>query len=1180
MCPEPQALGHDGRHVPCAMGHVPCAMACGCLVGHLIRIVAIVAMNDTSNHTTPKQTNSTRLAMESRNPRAGSARAEPDEDQGKGTTAQEGREDENQGPAQGPAPAPSPASEQEQEQEQVNADEADDGNGNGADGGPPSPISSAGHNHGPPQDRAKSAGRDALLAPPAPAPVQRSPDTPLGSLGGGTMHLGSLNKSANSAAGVGKSSLVVSPASTTSTLNTSITSSGSASPSPNTPLEPMQTPQQKRHRLKLQQLGSQQQQSLASGSSAASHHSASQHPALPAQRQHYALKAGEELVHVAEGVHWVTPFKVSNGRVEISTLHIYFYSADSPSTRSPGAEDDIVSIGADGRSEVVPMPGLAGSAASDAAAGGGGTGGKGAEPSALLEHYQRQQSVQRWPLDELVEVHNRRYLLRNNAVELFFTDNTNIFVAFASPSARKACVASMLRQRTPKLERAFAGGLSPSKVFERTRIMEQWRHRDISNFEYIMRLNTIAGRSYNDITQYPVFPWVLADYTSAKLDLNDPKVFRDLSKPIGALNPERLQEFLDRYEVLAEDPSGIPAFHYGSHYSSAGVVLHFLVRVEPYTTLAIDLQGGRFDCPDRLFFSVSEAWRSSMESNSDVKELIPEFYYLPRMFANANHFDLGMRQDGLGKVDDVELPPWANGSPEEFVRLHRAALESEYVSAHLHKWIDLIFGYKQVGPAAVKATNVFYHLTYEGAVDLNQIEDPMQRHAVEAQIAHFGQTPSQLLKIAHPPRLSAKECDGALARALLEEPLLELPSSPTASVQTADGPPSSPSSATGGTSRSASIPTVDGGTASALAKNSKSGLDLHEHAHASAKKKPVKQASAHMTKLRAWRQNTWGAPTSPQSPHGSALGMVGGVVGGVVSGMSWLAGSGFSSSSSGSGAATASGAGVSATTGERTNPPLVYVSAYPDRIVVVHEDLAYFVHYWDGDVDILSGKPFSLRVGSGKVLSSAQISFAVRARPRDRAIVGSALGQLMRATHQTFASAMSGKLLLSCNYFDFSVRGQYLDGSRPEMCAIGHRGRVTCLSLSEDGLSFATGSEDCTVAVWKSACTLGLALLSPHTPHPTPTPTHPHTHTHSHALAHECYSPAWVLFPALVKTTPQQLAGQSMCATSFWTCSAARIPTAAELLPTGVRLSTSRCVLRATRRPYAAYIHRASSGSW
>lgn len=57
----------------------------------------------------------------------------------------------------------------------------------------------------------------------------------------------------------------------------------------------------------------------------------------------------------------------------------------------------------------------------------------------------------------------------------------------------------------------------------------------------------IAGRSYNDISQYPVFPWVLADYTSTELDLNNPASFRDLSKPMGAQNERRRQRFLERY---------------------------------------------------------------------------------------------------------------------------------------------------------------------------------------------------------------------------------------------------------------------------------------------------------------------------------------------------------------------------------------------------------------------------------------------------------------------------------------------------------------------------------------------------------------------------------------------------------------------------------------------------------
>ena len=148
-----------------------------------------------------------------------------------------------------------------------------------------------------------------------------------------------------------------------------------------------------------------------------------------------------------------------------------------------------------------------------------------------------------------------------------------------------------------------------------------------------------------------------------------------------------------------------------------------------------------------------EAWRSCT-SLADVKELIPEFFYLPDFLRNDSGFDLGVRQDST-RVDDVQLPPWAKGSPEEFVATNRRALESEYVSAHLHHWIDLIFGAKQQGPAAEAAANVFFYLTYEGRVDLESVADPAEREALQTQVACFGQTPSQLMLTPHPPRRSA-----------------------------------------------------------------------------------------------------------------------------------------------------------------------------------------------------------------------------------------------------------------------------------------------------------------------------------------------------------------------------------------------------------------------------------------
>ena len=130
----------------------------------------------------------------------------------------------------------------------------------------------------------------------------------------------------------------------------------------------------------------------------------------------------------------------------------------------------------------------------------------------------------------------------------------------------------------------------------------------------------------------------------------------------------------------------------------------------------------------------------------------------PEILLNTNSFPLGELQEG-GVVNDVRLPEWCGGDAFEFVRINREALESDYVSEHLHEWIDLIFGFKQRDEEAVKANNLFYYLTYENcAININNIEDPLQREATKSQVTHFGQTPSQLFREPHPKRLLRSEC--------------------------------------------------------------------------------------------------------------------------------------------------------------------------------------------------------------------------------------------------------------------------------------------------------------------------------------------------------------------------------------------------------------------------------------
>ncbi|KAH9496272.1 hypothetical protein Btru_012933 [Bulinus truncatus] len=277
----------------------------------------------------------------------------------------------------------------------------------------------------------------------------------------------------------------------------------------------------------------------------------------------------------------------------------------------------------------------------------------------------------KWNFSEIRAIFSRRYLLQNVAIEIFMANRTAVMFAFPDHVTVKKVINALPRVGVGikyGLQQARRVSMASGKqLFKLSNMTQKWQKREISNFDYIMYLNTIAGRTYNDLNQYPVFPWVLVNYDSEQLDLSSANSYRDLSKPIGALNETRKAYFEERYSTWEHDQ--IPPFHYGTHYSTSAFTLNWLIRVEPFTTMFLNLQGGKFDHPNRIFSSVSQAWKNCQRDTSDVKELIPEFFCLPEMLTNSNSYNLGKQEDG-SQVGNVELAPWAK-TPEEFIRINK-----------------------------------------------------------------------------------------------------------------------------------------------------------------------------------------------------------------------------------------------------------------------------------------------------------------------------------------------------------------------------------------------------------------------------------------------------------------------------------------------------------------------------
>lgn len=349
-----------------------------------------------------------------------------------------------------------------------------------------------------------------------------------------------------------------------------------------------------------------------------------------------------------------------------------------------------------------------------------------------------------WMQRDVVATARRYKGLRDSALEIYWKDESSTLFAFERRHDREQ-VMRFLPSNVP----CFTDRDCVVQV------VQEWQKGAISNYDYLLALNSAAGRSFHDLSRYPVFPWVIADFSSSKLDLNKQETFRDLTKPVGALNQERLDYFKTRHQGMQDMEE---SFLFGTHYSVPGYVLYYLIRSMPEHMLC--LQNGKFDAPDRMFHSINGCFNSVLANHADVKELIPEFYNTDNDFdflINARGLQLGATQNG-DRVDDVKLPPWAR-SARDFIKKNRKALESEMCTRMLPQWIDLIFGCKSRGDAAMEANNMFHHISYLGPTDLAGMQTEEERFQAELQATEFGIVPDKLFRGPHPLRQDAVSDD-------------------------------------------------------------------------------------------------------------------------------------------------------------------------------------------------------------------------------------------------------------------------------------------------------------------------------------------------------------------------------------------------------------------------------------
>ena len=357
-------------------------------------------------------------------------------------------------------------------------------------------------------------------------------------------------------------------------------------------------------------------------------------------------------------------------------------------------------------------------------------------------------------IDDIKEIMKKRVFLIKQALEIYNKNGKSYFFNFFK------------KELCEKVEIILTKECKCNIIERNKDFIKKFKRGEISNYDYILYLNKFATRTYNELSQYPIFPWIVKDISKLiNEDNNKNKIInnnkneiklnkdeksegkkglkksfmdkdkeedsnnRDMNYPISMQSQEKREKEIDKYE----DEMKYSAFpsHLGTHYSTSSYVYFYLMRNNPYCQNLIKLQNYKQEHPNRMFLSF-QGTQKVLESSMDNRELIPEMFCYIDFLVNLNCAFFGMNQ-GKILVDDFII---YEGYKEDtnknfnfisdymkFLYLHKKLLNSPKTSYGISQWVDIIFGKKQLPDKReerIKSCNIFGETSYEQRTHLDE----------------------------------------------------------------------------------------------------------------------------------------------------------------------------------------------------------------------------------------------------------------------------------------------------------------------------------------------------------------------------------------------------------------------------------------------------------------------------
>ena len=373
--------------------------------------------------------------------------------------------------------------------------------------------------------------------------------------------------------------------------------------------------------------------------------------------------------------------------------------------------------------------------------------------------------------DEIEEILERRFLLIWQAIEIYLKNGKSYFFNFLTKE-QKEFILDIFKNN--KITKNKIHQKDNFKIYLKN-LLKQWQREELSTYEYLLFLNKYGSRSFNDVNQYPIFPWLIKKYQIENNNNIDIK-YRNFKYPMGAQTDDNQRIALTRFQEDEKNGAKFP-LHFGTHYSTSSYIYFYLMREEPFTTLLIKLQGYKHENPNRMFFSLGDTL-FVLETGCDNRECIPDIFYKIEQFINLNCADYGCKNNGL-RVDDFIINYNTNINNEllinnnnkdinnyvKFIIENKLLLDGKIISNNINEWFDNLFGIGQLPEKNKKnSLNIFNKETYEQKTNLHeyflklhkkykQQDDIIKK--IEAKIdliISFGQTPYQLFNEKHPKR--------------------------------------------------------------------------------------------------------------------------------------------------------------------------------------------------------------------------------------------------------------------------------------------------------------------------------------------------------------------------------------------------------------------------------------------